>query len=199
VLPVHNGRLAVTPPTVPQGDFVFTASRLWDEGKNVTTLDAAAQLTNVPFNAAGPIEGPNGARVSFEHLRLVGELDSARLSGVFAARPIYASAAVYEPFGLSVLEAAHAGCALVLSDIPTFRELWRDSAWFVPARSAEGYAAAVNELMGKPAERERLGRAARSRAQLYTPARMAEKMAAIYAAVTAKHASVPHIELEGAA
>ena len=41
--------------------------------------------------------------------------------------------ALYEPFGLAVLEAAQAGCALVLSDIPTFRELWDGAALFVAA------------------------------------------------------------------
>ena len=30
----------------------------------------------------------------------------------------------YEPFGLSILEAALSGCALVLGDLPSLRELW---------------------------------------------------------------------------
>lgn len=199
VLPVHNGRLPVTPLGVPQADFVFTASRLWDEGKNIATLDAAAKLTNVPFQAAGSVEGPNGARQSFDKLRLLGELDSARLASVLTSRPIYASAAVYEPFGLSVLEAANAGCALVLSDIPTFRELWRDSAIFVPAASAEGFAAAVDGLIADGAERERLGRAARNRAQLFTAERMAQKMVTIYQSVCTGRSVQPRLGMAGAA
>jgi glycosyltransferase involved in cell wall biosynthesis len=35
---------------------------------------------------------------------------------------------LYEPFGLAVAEAARAARPLVLSDIPTFRELWGDAA-----------------------------------------------------------------------
>ena len=42
------------PATRPQGDFVFTAGRLWDEGKNVATLDRAAARLRRPFLAAGP-------------------------------------------------------------------------------------------------------------------------------------------------
>src|SRR5205823_1437227 len=42
VLFVHNGRSRETIGQVTQADFVFTVSRLWDEGKNVATLDAAA-------------------------------------------------------------------------------------------------------------------------------------------------------------
>jgi glycosyltransferase involved in cell wall biosynthesis len=199
VLPVHNGRLSITPIGIPQGDFVFTASRLWDEGKNIATLDVAARLSSLPFEAAGPIEGPNGARANFGTMRHVGELGNARLSGALAARPIYASSALYEPFGLSVLEAANAGCALVLSDIPTFRELWRDSARFVPARDAQAFADAVNELAADRAERERLGRAARNRAQLYTPARMAQKMATLYFSLAGQRAPERRLEIAGAA
>lgn len=199
ILPVPNGRLSITPLGIPQGDFVFTASRLWDEGKNIATLDAAAKLSKLPFEAAGPIQGPNGTRADFDKMRHVGELGSVRLSGVLAARPIYASAAVYEPFGLSVLEAANAGCALVLSDIPTFRELWRDSAIFVPAHDSKAFADAIDSLADDRDHRDRLGRAARNRAQLYTPARMAQKMATVYAGLVERQAPQQRLEIAGAA
>ena len=50
---------------------------------------------------------------------------------MMARTAVFVSPALYEPFGLAVLEAAQAGCALVLSDIPTFRELWDGVALFV--------------------------------------------------------------------
>jgi glycogen(starch) synthase len=37
----------------------------------------------------------------------------------------------YEPFGLSVLEAALSGCALVLGDIASLREVWGGAACYV--------------------------------------------------------------------
>ncbi len=51
-------------------------------------------------------------------------------------RPIFVSTSLYEPFGLAVLEAAQAGCPLVLSDIATFRELWDGAAIFFPPGDA---------------------------------------------------------------
>ena len=45
---------------------------------------------------------------------------------------IFALPARYEPFGLSILEAALSGCALVLGDLPSLRELWTGAAMFVP-------------------------------------------------------------------
>jgi glycosyltransferase involved in cell wall biosynthesis len=183
VVAVHNGRRPVVASAPMQADFVLTASRLWDEGKNVATLDAAAARLKVPFEAAGPQYGPNGACVELRHMRGLGEVSSSRLAGLLAARPIFASAALYEPFGLSVLEAAYAGSALVLSDIPTHREMWGGTAIFVPARDEAAFASAIQDLLNDVDERQQLGQLARARAQLYTPERMAGGMYDIYARV----------------
>lgn len=194
ILAVHNGRRITTHRgDIPQGDFAFTASRLWDEGKNAATLDRIAALLDMPFQAAGPASGPNGAAVRVDNLQLLGELGGARMQGLLAARPIYVSAALYEPFGLAALEAAQAGSALVLSDIPTHREIWGNAALYVPARDAAGFAASIEQVMSNPDERQRLGDQARERAALYTPERMADDMAAVYARVAAP------AELAGAA
>jgi glycosyltransferase involved in cell wall biosynthesis len=178
---VHNGRRAGTFGRIPQGEFVFTASRLWDEGKDVATLDTAAAMLGVPFQAAGATVGPNGATIELRHVSTLGPVSATRMAGLFSARPIYASAALYEPFGLSVLEAAQAGCALVLSDIATHREMWGGAAVFVPARDADAFAAAIQDLIDDPDERQQLGQLARARSQLYSPDRMARGMAGIYA------------------
>jgi glycosyltransferase involved in cell wall biosynthesis len=196
---VHNGRRAVASVATPQGDFVFTASRLWDEGKNAATLDAAASLLDVAFEAAGPTRGPNGATVELTSMRAVGEVSSARLSTLLSARPIYASAALYEPFGLSVLEAAQAGCALVLSDIATHRELWDGAAVFVPARDATAFADAARHLLSEPDERLELGRRARERAQVYAPEQMARGMADIFTRVATPQIGLGALKLAGAA
>ncbi len=185
VMAVPNGRHPVVSSPVPQSDFLFTASRLWDEGKNIAVLDAAAAKLGVPFQAAGPVEGPNGTRGQFDNLQLLGEVSESRLAGLLAARPVYASAALYEPFGLSVLEAAFAGCALVLSDIPTHRELWRGAARFVPADDADAFADAADRLIGNAEEREALGRAAALRARQFTPEATAERMAGLYTRMAA--------------
>ena len=184
VLTVHNGRTAREVRPLPQGDFVFTAGRLWDEGKNIATLDRAAKRIDVPFQGAGPTHGPNGASVAPQHLITLGELSEARIAGLLAARPIYASAALYEPFGLSVLEAAQAGCALVLSDIATHRELWDGAAVFVDPSHDSAFAAAIDQLLIDREHRNALGKRARERSRHYAPDRMARAMAEIYARVT---------------
>jgi glycosyltransferase involved in cell wall biosynthesis len=183
VLAVHNGRTVRDVRPLPQGDFAFTAGRLWDEGKNLRTLDRAAARIDAPVQAAGATAGPNGACIALEHLAPLGELDEARLAGVLAARPVFASAALYEPFGLSVLEAAQAGCALVLSDIPTHRELWDGVALFADPADDAAFAAAIDELLDHRARRNELGERARAHARRYSAGDMARGMAEIYARV----------------
>jgi glycosyltransferase involved in cell wall biosynthesis len=199
VLSVHNGRRIALLPDLPAGDFVFTAGRLWDEGKNAATLDRAAARIDVPFQAAGSVRGPNGAAIELRHIQSVGSLSVTRMGGLFAARPVFASAALYEPFGLSVLEAAQAGCALVLSDIATHREMWDGAAIFVPACDDDGFASAIRDLIQDRDEREQLGQLARARAQHYSPERMARGMADIYARLIAARAAEKPVTFAGAA
>ena len=52
---VHNGRAAFagvpTPPADLPPDFAFTASRLWDHGKGLATLDEAAIAAHIQRRA----------------------------------------------------------------------------------------------------------------------------------------------------
>jgi glycosyltransferase involved in cell wall biosynthesis len=177
---VHNGRSPRRIPPQAPHDFIFTSGRLWDQGKNLRTLDAAAAHIAVPVHAAGPVKGPHGEEVRFEHLNTLGTLEEAELDRWLSARPVFASAALYEPFGLAVLEAAAAGCPLVLADIPTFRELWGEVALFVDPLDSAAFARACNDLVGDDFERAVMGRAARERAASFTPDAMAAQMASLY-------------------
>jgi glycosyltransferase involved in cell wall biosynthesis len=179
-LPVHYGRRPVAVAHAAPHDFVFTAGRLWDEGKNLGMIDAAAAGLGVPFRAAGPLKGPSGAEIVFDNIHCLGTLDEDALARWLSARPVFVSAALYAPFGLAVLDAAAAGCPLILADIPAFRELWDEVAIFVPSHDERAFTDAIAGLVGDDFERAVIGRAARERARLYTPDAMAAQMAAIY-------------------
>ena len=179
---VFNGR-ATAPASGGDPDIAggLTVGRLWDEAKDVATLDRAAALARYPIRAVGPTSGPNGASVALHRLDAAGPAGDAEVRRRLARRPVYLSAARYEPFGLSVLEAAQAGCSLVLSDIPTFRELWDDAATLVPAGDARAFAQAFDHLIDDPAARDRQGQAALQRAARFTLAGAVERLAALYA------------------
>jgi glycogen synthase len=180
---IPNGR--TPPPTlqIAKQRCVLTAGRLWDEGKNLRTLDQAAARLDAPVLAAGALTGPHGAAAQFDHIQPLGPLGRGALAERYAAAPVFASVALYEPFGLAVLEAAQAGAALVLSDIPTFRELWNGAALFVPAEDSGALAVALQGLLDHPDEARRLAAAARYRARRYGARAMAQKVAEVYEAV----------------
>lgn len=185
-LVVPNGRdIPPTSAEAPPAPSVLTAGRLWDEGKNVAVLDRAAARLPVAVEAAGPLLGPNGARVALRHTVALGTLDAAAMRAKLTERPIFASMALYEPFGLSVLEAAQVGCALVLSDIPTFRELWGDAALFVAPHDDRALAAAVLRLLGDRAERVARAALSQERAARYTVDAMADATGRAHAATVA--------------
>jgi glycosyltransferase involved in cell wall biosynthesis len=98
-----------------------------------------------------------------------------------------------------VLEAAQAGCALLLSDIATHREMWGGVAIFVPARDDAAFADAIHDLLADPDERQQLGQLARARASLYTPERMARGMADVYARIAAPALQPEAMPIAGAA
>jgi glycosyltransferase involved in cell wall biosynthesis len=179
--PVTNGRASLHPLEAGEPvDMAVTAGRLWDAGKNVAAFDRAAALSSLRFAAAGPLEGPDGSRARLDHAEALGTMSSEDLAALLARKPIFVSAALYEPFGLAVLEAAQAGCALVLADRPVFRELWSGAARFVDPLDEHAIAAAVQGLVASPPERARLGEAARRRAERFTPDRTAAAMLSLY-------------------
>jgi glycosyltransferase involved in cell wall biosynthesis len=178
---IHNGRRApkpsdaAAPPT-----FVLAAGRFWDKAKGAAVLDAAAAAMNLPLLAAGPLAGPNGAAVAFAHAIALGELRQEELAAHLRLRPIFVSTARYEPFGLAVLEAAQMSCPLVLSDIPTFRELWDGAAVFVDPEDAMMLAGVCNRIAADAELAERFGRRAAARAAEYSLDAQANRMDSLY-------------------
>jgi glycosyltransferase involved in cell wall biosynthesis len=164
---VRNGRAPSGVPPRAAAPVAFTAGRLWDRSKNAAALDRVAARLSVPLRAAGSLDGPNGARGETRHLHRLGRLDDAGIAAELAGRPVFISLARYEPFGLAVLEAAASGCALVLSDIPSFRELWDGVAAFVGADDDAAAAEAVQGFLDDPVRREAAGAAAAQRAGRY--------------------------------
>lgn len=177
----RQARLAC-PPGLP-ARFLFTAGRLWDDGKNVRAVDRIAAMLDVPVFAAGPLAGPDGTRIALPNLRLLGPLRSGVIAGCMAQAGTFVSLARYEPFGLAVLEAAQAGCALVLSDIASFREIWGDAACYVDCDDSEAGAAALRRLLEDPLLCRRRGEAARARAARYEVAAMVDATAQLYRTV----------------
>jgi glycogen(starch) synthase len=169
---------------------VFAAGRLWDPAKNLLALESVAERLPWPIYVAGEPRHPgreNG--VSANHVHLLGQLPSKAIAAWLSKASIYAFPAKYEPFGLSVLEAALAGCALVLGDVPPLRELWDGAAVFVSPGDPQILRLALEGLIDDPALRQALAMRARKRALTLTPRRMAVAYLEVYSDLLSRRPS----------
>jgi glycosyltransferase involved in cell wall biosynthesis len=155
---------------------VLSAGRLWDEGKNVAALCQIARQVPWPVFVAGATTSPDGNAVSVEGVRTLGALPHHELAAWYSLATIYALPARYEPFGLTALEAALSGCALVLGDIPSLHETWGSAARYVAPDDPGELRDALQELIANPQETAVLATLARERAAHYS----AQTMAAQY-------------------
>ncbi len=110
----------------------------------------------------------------------IGRARPGRITPKLEQAAIFAAPALYEPFGLGILEAAAAGCALVLGDLASLRENWAGAAAFLPPADRGQWLALVGRLIGDRRERERLGAAARLRAERFTLGSTGEHYRAVY-------------------
>jgi glycosyltransferase involved in cell wall biosynthesis len=157
-------------------ELVLGSGRFWDAAKNLTALDAAAEGLVWPVVVAGDLGDSPPPR----HVRSAGVLEREELEGLRRQAAIYAAPAVYEPFGLGVLEAARDRCALVLGDIPSLRELWGGAAIFVDPRDPSRLHDVLACLIDAPKLREDLADRARERAADYSIERSAAEYRGLY-------------------
>lgn len=154
------------PPARPKEPLVLGAGRLWDEAKNAAALARIAPRLPWPVALAG--EGEVAGDV-----RALGRLGRAEMDEMLARAAIFAAPARYEPFGLAVLEAGNAGCALVVGEIPSLREVWQDAALYAPPDDDAALERQIRRLIGDRALRAEYARRAAARAASFTAGRMA--------------------------
>ena len=161
---IYNG-LSVRRPAIRstrgQRTVVLAVGDRSDAARNIQTVIDAAPLIHAPVTIA-PL------------------IDRESMREAMESASIHLSPALYDPFGESILEAAQSACALVLADIPAFREIWRDAALFAPPRNRVAIAQQVNTLLGNPFLRDELSHRARQRAGEFTPSRMASDYQMLY-------------------
>jgi glycogen(starch) synthase len=180
---IPNGRTLPAADPTPKLPLIFSAGRLWDQAKNITLLNEIAGELLWPTYVAGATSESGGDSAAFPHLQALGVLPPGEMAKMFARASIYAAPALYEPFGLAILEAALHGCALVLADIPSLRETWEGAALFVPPRDQAAWLETLHDLSINGEKRQLLGESARARARHFTARRMAEGYLRVYAQI----------------
>ncbi len=178
---VPNGVFVERYAPAPKEPVVLAAGRFWDEAKNLGAVARASRRCAFRVELAGEAatEAPAGVVP-------LGVLGRDALAAAMARASIFLHPARYEPFGLAPVEAALSGCALVLGDIPSLREVWGDDACFVDPDDDDAIAEALARWTDDPHAREAAAARAGARAARYCARASAADYAAIYDEVRAR-------------
>jgi glycogen synthase len=172
---IPNGRSGPFRAGSAKEPFVFFCGRAWDEAKGFDIVDRLAGRLPWPVFVAGSTRSAEGVACRVPvHAHAIGSLRQRELASWLAGASLFVLPARYEPFGLVVLEAAMSGCALVLGDLDTLRELWDGAAAFVDTHDEQTLHDAVMELIRNPLLRHDMAARALMRAQRYSTEAMVE-------------------------
>jgi glycogen synthase len=182
---ISNARGYSCLPSTSKDPIILAAGRLWDEAKNIQALDSAAPHVSWPIYVAGEIRRPGtGEPRHFANLRILGSLSSAIMREWHLRAGIFGAPAKYEPFGLSILEAASTGCALVIGKIDSLEEIWGDAALLVPPEDPNAIAEAFESLIRNRALYCRMAVRAWRRALEFSPKLMASRYVEAYSRIS---------------
>jgi glycosyltransferase involved in cell wall biosynthesis len=101
-------------------------------------------------------------------VRILGWVPQDDLEGLYAAATALVFPSLYEGFGLPVLEAMARGLPVASSDRSSLPEVAGDAALLFDPEDVGAMTAAIERLLGDPAERERLSRLGREQAARFT-------------------------------
>lgn len=192
---VYNGRdPALFDPHGKKQNQVVSAGRVWDQAKQVSLLIEHAQA--VPVLIAGSQDNPDKTLSAFapdkapDGITFCGQQSEGQIREIFARSSIYAGCSRYEPFGLALVESAMSGCALLANDIPSFRELWGDSAYFFRTNDGESLADGIRVLSGDPVLLTTYAQSAHDRALMkFSAERMVDSYEQLYGSLAAQEAA----------
>lgn len=101
-------------------------------------------------------------------VRVLGPVEDDELAALYQLCRVFCYPALYEGFGLPLLEAMSAGAASITSNISSLPEVGGEGALYVDPLDVEGLRDTLQLLLESDSEREALGRRARERAAQFT-------------------------------
>ena len=178
---IYNGRSSSHFTPKEKKPYVMAMGRVWDEAKNIKLLADNASAINYQIRIAGAASYA-GDSIAFDqpNITYLGKLDGAAIAEELSAASVFVLPARYEPFGLSALEAALSGCALVLGAIDTLQEIWQGNAIYVDPDDGKALAETINALMSNKALREQYAEKAYTHARQFTASFMAQQYVESY-------------------
>ena len=167
------------------GMVVFAVGSVF-ERKGLTTFCELAQATDYDFAWFGayddrPLSSQSVRKWTTEppdNVTFTGWVEEIR--GAYAAGDVFLFPSKVENQGIAVLEAMACGKAVVLSDIPVFREYYEDGHDCLICADASEFREALARLEANPELRDRLGENAKATASEHGLDRVRDELTDVY-------------------
>lgn len=178
---IYNGLNPADYSSGHKKKLIFGMGRIWDEAKNFGMAETFAEKVKWPVKIAGSLQHPAiGSASDLKNVALTGNLSGKEVRRELSEAAIFILPALYEPFGLSALEAAFSGCALLLSDISTLREIWQDAALYADPKDPDAWHSSLDLLIKDNLLRQQLREKAFVKAHEFNIQTMAGKYIRLY-------------------
>ena len=164
----------------------------------VEAMDGLPEGWELVVAGDGPSRAALEQQASGLPVRFTGFVSREEVADLYAEAAIFVLPSLVENFPMVLLEAMHAGCAVITTDAYGCGELAGDAGLLVPAEDADSLHRALLRLIRDPVERERLGAAARRRVRAFTPEKIAGRFLALFESSGDITAAEPRPRAEGA-
>jgi len=176
-------------------NFVLAVGHLERRKNYLRLIDAMARLRDRGQSCCLLIVGnDSGERQAIEKriasakligtVKFLSKLSDLEVRCVYKLCSLFVFPSSYEGFGIPILEAMAAGCPMVLSDIPVFREITQDTGVYFPHDDSEAMAAAIEKVLSLSSERTRLIDYGKERVQAFSFQSLSGQLASLYKAST---------------
>ena len=140
----------------PAGTLVLSVSTL-EPRKNLHSLIEAFKTMKLPdarlviVGGDNPLVfGRNKKKTSYQDdptVQFMGYITDSELADLYRRADVFASASLYEGFGFPPLEAFANGCEVLVSDIPSHREIFGDTATYANPTDTSHIASQLKSLI----------------------------------------------------
>jgi glycosyltransferase involved in cell wall biosynthesis len=180
---------------LPQ-EFVLAVGHFEERKNYLRLIDAIARLRErghscclvIVGNDSGLRNAIDNRIISLElddRVRILCSLSDLEVRCIYKLCNLFVFPSAYEGFGIPILEAMAAGCPMVLSDIPVFREITEDRGVYFPHDDVDSMARAIDRVLSSSGERKRLVNYGNERVRDFSFDNLAAQVESVYRSLMA--------------
>ncbi len=177
-------------PVANKGKYILTVASM-DPRKNLDRVVEAYEKSNVKKDVKLVLVGKSSSLFNLkisEEIRSnsIGYVPDEQLAALYQGAALFVYPSLYEGFGIPPLEAMALGCPVILSDIPVFREVFGDAAYYVDPLNSDSIAEGIQKVLSNDNLRNELIARGLQQAKQYSWERSAKKLTETIKALACK-------------